>query len=141
MNFKNKNLISKSCFLHKIRFLQPRGHPHVVWLLQVGCTHPLLTHASQTLNIHIQHIILTQILISQTITVSQHEPSNMKQCKTIISIVSMIQNHHRRSQSPIINKKTYNLKFQNLFSVMRSFSWHMAASCLGIHWEKPYCSA
>ena len=40
----------------------------------------------------------------------------------------MIQNHHRRSQSPIINRTTCNLKFQNLFSVM-SFSLIMSGLC------------
>ena len=71
----------------------------------MGSAHPLLTHAFQNLDIHIQHVILAQFLINQTIIVSQQEPSNIKQCKTSISIVSMIQNHHRRSQSPITNRK------------------------------------
>ena len=107
----------------------------------MGSTHPLLMHASQNLDVHIQHVILTQFLISHTITINQQETSVIKQCNTNISMVSMIQNHHRGSKSPIINRKTCNMKFQNLFSVMRSFSWHMVASCPRFHWEQPYCSA
>ena len=39
------------------------------------------------------------------------------------------------SQSPIINRETCNLKFQNLFIVMRPFSWNLEASCPGFHWH------
>ena len=114
-------------------FWQPWVHPHIVRPLQVGVLIPYLRMLSKTWTFtyhmssrHYLRLVIQSWLATWTL--------DIKQCKTSISIVSMIQNHHRGSQSPIINRKSCNIEFRNLFchdfSLMMSIvrPWQVHAS-------------
>ena len=138
--FKNKNLSSQSCFLQKIIFCNHEAILMLFGFCKWGVLIPYLRMLSKTwtstYNMSSWHNFKSAKQSQLVIGNLRHQTMQYKHIH-----FSMIQNHHRRSQSPIINIKTCNLKFQNLFSVMRPFSWHMESSCPGFPWAQPYYSA
>ena len=108
------NLSLQFRLLQNLNFLQPWGHPHIVWPLQEGVLIPYLHMLPKTwtFTYHMSYGHYLRLVIQSRLPTWT---SDIKQCKTSISIVSMIQNYQRRSQSPIINRKYCNLEFRNLF--------------------------